>query len=56
MDKKKKSESSQVAFRLPTELRRFYEDVAQKDRRRLSDALRIALEDRAKQIREEQAA
>ena len=56
MKKTKKTEKAQVTFRLPSDLRKFYEEVAEKERRRLSDTLRIALEDRASQLREAQVA
>ena len=55
MKTKKKQPSAQVTFRLSPDLRKFYEQEAQRERRRLSDTLRLALEDRANQLREETA-
>jgi hypothetical protein len=44
----KKPANATIAFRLPEDLREFYERRAEKERRKLSDMLRIALEDQAK--------
>jgi len=51
--KKAPISQAQVSFRLSADLRKFYEQQAAAERRRLSDTLRIALEDRAAQLREE---
>ena len=50
--------TEQVVFRVPRDLRQFYEErAAEKDGARLSEELRGALErDRAQQIQETQAA
>jgi hypothetical protein len=40
-----KSNQSQVTFRISGELRKFYEDQAEAERRKLSEMLRIVLED-----------
>jgi hypothetical protein len=42
-----KSYGKTVAFRIPEDLLKFYEDRASAERRKLSAALRIALEDHA---------
>ena len=44
-------QSTQVTFRLPVSLRTFYEERAKRERRRLSDVFRIALEDQAEILR-----
>jgi hypothetical protein len=54
MSKAKESQheqNTQVTFRLPVSLRAFYEEQAKKERRRLSDMFRIALEDQAEILR-----
>lgn len=47
-----------VAFRVKADLRDFYIERAKADRRKLSDVLRMALEDHAQELqqREEEAA
>ena len=44
------------AVRVTDEVYEFYQQRADEERRRLSDAVRIALEDHANQLREEAAA
>jgi uncharacterized protein (DUF1778 family) len=53
---KKKTKTEQVSFRLTRDLRRFYEERAEAERRRLSETLRLALEDHAKTLQEQAAA
>lgn len=48
----KKRMGEQVAFRLPTDLRKFYEREAEEKNVLLSVALRNALAERANQLRE----
>lgn len=47
----KKPEMVTVAYRIPKDLREFYESIAAKERRDLSDVLRIVTEDQAEVIR-----
>lgn len=45
--------TSQVVFRIPSGLRKHYEELATRQRRKLSDVLRLALEDQAKKQQNE---
>lgn len=47
---------TQVTFRIPDDLRKFYEKAAALEQRRLSDMLRIALQDHKPIIQERQQA
>lgn len=47
--------TTQISFRLPATLREFYASRATQERRKLSDMLRIALEDHTKTILEAEA-
>lgn len=44
--------ADQVSFRISAHIREFYEELARKERRKLSDMFRLALEDHAKQLSE----
>ena len=46
-------QNTTVSFRLEGKLREFYEQRARIERRRLSDMLRLALEDHAKTLEQE---
>lgn len=56
MKKAKQKFGAQLVVRVPADLRKFYVALAKKEEQRLSDALRVALEDRAQQLREARAA
>lgn len=56
MKKRKSQLQTQVTFRIPDDLRKFYEKAAEREQRRLSDMLRIVLQDHRPIIEERQQA